>query len=185
MWGPPGGGGDRQELAGYGDAAPAGAYREAVTTSLADLLAAVDTINDPLQPFTFAVENGKIVGRWDIVKATSLYPTEIDHVDKVYRIEVSLDEGKHTYDFEETKTSSGAKLDGGGLSFGTESFKGKSSSKEFSFEFGGLNKTKDGVSAQPLVYSFETSRIKDPLFGYLQQHGWSRKKGFLSGLFNH
>jgi hypothetical protein len=162
-----------------------GVYRESVTPSLSDVLAGVDAINDPSQPFTYAVEDGRIVGRWDIVKATSLYPTEIDHLDKKYRIEVTLDEGKHTYDFDEVKTSSGATLDGGGLSFGSEGFKGKSSSKEFSFELGGVNKTDDGVSMKPVVYSFETSRIKDPLFGYLQQHGWSRKKGFLSGLFNH
>ena len=36
----------------------------------------------------------------------------------------------------------------------------------------------------PVVYSFETSRIKEPLFTFLEQHGWSRKKGFFSRLFN-
>jgi hypothetical protein len=61
---------------------------------------------------------------------------------------------------------------------------GKSTSKEFSFEFGGVNKTEGGVSVNPVASSFETSRIKEPLFGFLEQHGWTRKKGFFSRLFN-
>ena len=35
----------------------------------------------------------------------------------------------------------------------------------------------------PVVYSFETSRIKEPLFAFLEQHGWERKKGLLGRLF--
>ena len=62
-----------------------------------------------------------------------------------------------------------------------EFFKGKSTKKEFSFEFGGVNKTDEGVSVDPVVYSFETGRIKEPLFGFLEQHGWERKKGFFAG----
>ena len=67
-------------------------------TSLADLLAAVPSLNDPTQPFTYAVDGQKIVGTWDIVKATSLYPTEVTHIDKAYRLEVELDQDEHTYD---------------------------------------------------------------------------------------
>ena len=62
-----------------------------MTTPIADLLAAVPSLNDPGQPFTYAVEGKHIVGTWDIVKATSLYPTEVTHVDKDYRLEVELD----------------------------------------------------------------------------------------------
>ena len=36
----------------------------------------------------------------------------------------------------------------------------------------------------PVVYSFETSRIKEPLFTFLEAQGWTRKKGFLSRFFN-
>ncbi len=152
-------------------------------TPLADLLAAVQSLDDPNQPFTYTVEGTKIVGRWDIVRATSLYPTEVTHIDKKYELTVELDEDKHTYDFDEKKTSSHVEADGGGLHFGTEGFKGKSTSKEFSFEFGGVNKTDEGVSMNPVAYSFETSRIKEPLFAFLEQHGWERKKGLLGRLF--
>ena len=155
-----------------------------MTTPLRELLAAVPTIDDPQQPFTFTVDGDTIVGQWDIVRATSLYPTEVTHLDKKYRIVVELDPDTSTYEFNEKKRSTSARVDGGGLSFGTEGFSGKSSSKEFSFELGGINKTEQGVSMNPVVYSFETSRIKEPLFTFLEQHGWTRRKGLLSRLFN-
>jgi hypothetical protein len=153
-------------------------------TPLADLLAAVPSLNDPQQPFTYAVEGSTIVGTWDIVKATSLYPTEITHLDRDYRLEVELDAGEHTYDYEDRESTTSASADGNGVSFQKEFFKGTEKKKEFSFEFGGVNKTEEGVSMDPVVYSFDTDQIKDPLFGLLQQHGWEKKKGFFKKLFS-
>jgi hypothetical protein len=153
-------------------------------TQLADLLAAVPSLNDPKQPFTYSVDGTKIVGTWDIVKATSLYPTEVTHVDKDYRLEVELDEDEHSYDYEDHESESNVTLDGDGLHLEKEFFKGKEKKKEFSFEFGGVNKTDEGVSVNPVVYSFDTDKIKDPLFGFLEQHGWEQKKGFFKKLFS-
>jgi hypothetical protein len=155
-----------------------------VTTSRPDLLAAVPSLNDPNQPFTFAVEDGRIVGRWDIVKATSLYPTEVTHIDKDYRLEVELDEDDHTYDYEDHTSETQAGVDGDGLHVEKEFFKGKTKKKEFSFEFGGVNKTDEGVSMAPVVYSFDTGKIKEPMFAFLERHGWEKKKGFLRRLFD-
>jgi hypothetical protein len=154
------------------------------STPLADLLAAVPTLNDPKQPFTYAVDGKKIVGTWDIVKATSLYPTEVTHVDKDYRLEVELDEDEHQYAYEDHESETQASLDGDGLQVEKDFFKGKEKKKEFSFEFGGVNKTDEGVSMDPVVYSFDTDKIKDPLFGFLEQHGWEQKKGFFRKLFS-
>jgi hypothetical protein len=154
------------------------------STPLAELLAAVPSLNDPQQPFTYAVEGQTIVGTWDIVKATSLYPTEITHLDRDYRLEVELDEGEHQYDYQDHESSTSASAGGDGVSFQKDFFKGKEKKKEFSFEFGGVNKTDEGVSLAPVVYSFDTDRIKDPLFGFLQQHGWEQKKGFFKKLFS-
>ena len=153
-------------------------------TPLADLLAAVPSLNDPSQPFTYSVEGKHIVGTWDIVKATSLYPTEITHIDKEYRLEVELDEDDHTFDYEDEESETSGGVDGGGLHAEKSFFKGKEKKKEFSFEFGGVNKTDEGVSMAPVVYSFDTDKIKDPLFGFLQQHGWEKKKGFFKKLFS-
>ena len=81
-------------------------------------------------------------------------------------------------------TDDGFKL-GGEMEWHT----GKRVEKSWSFQFGGLNRSSTGgddpeVGIDPVAYSFETSRIKDPLFGWLQSHGWSHK-GFLSELFAH
>ena len=158
--------------------------RVTTPTPLADLLAAVPSLNDPNQPFAYAVDGTKIVGTWDIVKATSLYPTEVTHIDKAYRLEVELDQDEHTYDYTDHESETRAGVDGDGLHFQKDVFKGKTKKKEFSFEFGGVNKTDEGVSMNPVVYSFDTDRIKDPLFGFLQQHGWQKKKGFFKRLFS-
>lgn len=45
-----------------------------------------------------------------------------------------------------------------------------------------LTVTQPTVGYDPAVYSFESSRIKDPLFTWLQSDGW-RHKGFLGQLF--
>ena len=123
-------------------------------TPLADLLAAVPSLNDPKQPFTYAVDGHRIVGTWDIVKATSLYPTEVTHIDKDYRLEVELDEDEHSYDYEDHESETSATLDGDGLHVEKEFFKGKTKKKEFSFEFGGVTEssksgTDEGVSMAP------------------------------------
>jgi hypothetical protein len=153
-------------------------------TPLPDLLAAVPSLNDPKEPFTYEVRGGTIVGSWDIVRATTLYPTEIESISKDYEITVTLDPDKNTFEFTERKTSSQGSADSSGGGFSKDFFVGKSTSKEFSFSIGGVSKTDEGISAAPVVYSFSTSRIKDPLFGFLKQNGWQRKKGLLSGLFN-
>ena len=158
-------------------------------TPLADLLAAVPSLNDPSQPFSYAVESTKIVGTWDIVKATSLYPTEVTHVDKTYRVEVELDGAEHTYDYQDHESQTHASAGGDGLHVEKDLFKGKMKKKEFSFEFGGVTAsskggTEEGVSMAPLVYSFDTDKIKGPLFGFLEQHGWEKQKGFFKRLFS-
>src|SRR3954468_3032828 len=151
-------------------ALPARASRASVlrvtATSLAELLAAVPSLNAPDDPFTYAVDGRRIVGTWDVVKATSLYPTEVSHIDKDYRLEVELDEDEHSYDYEDDESETHAGVDGDGLHFEKELFKGKEKKKEFHFELGGLNKTDEGISANPVVYSFDTDRIKGPLLAF-------------------
>lgn len=155
-----------------------------MTSSLADTLAAVPSLNSPDEPFSYAVESDTVVGSWDIVKATTLYPTELTSIDEDYRITVTFDVVKGAFDFTEVDTATSGSVDGHGASFERSFFSGKSTRKEFSFEIGGISKTDEGVSTDPVTYSFSTKRIKEPLFTLLEQHGWHRKKGFLSGLFN-
>lgn len=156
-------------------------------TALSQVFAEVPTLNDPAEPFSFAVVGNTITGRWDIVHAKYLDLAGAGTIDKDYVIVVDFDEDKGTFDFEETKheAESSVTVDDGKVSFGGEKkfFKGKSIGKEFHFEAGGIyNKATEGNSAT-LSYEFETKRIKEPLFGFLERHGWKRKKGFFAGLF--
>ena len=153
-------------------------------TPLPDLLAAVPTLQHPAEPYTYRVEGPTIVGSWDIVRATSLYPNAVEHLDKSYTITVEFDTAKGEYDFTERRVDKQLNAGAGGISGEGSFFKGKSTMKEKSFSFGGVNKTDEGVSAAPLSYSFDTDQIKQPLFAFLEQHGWRRKKSFLGCLFS-
>lgn len=151
-----------------------------MTTPLAELLAKIPSLNDPAQPFSYTVKGSTIIGKWDIVSAKSLYPTEFTAIDKKFEIRVELDEKKGTWKPKEKSTESNASANGGGLSFGTstKSFSGKSMDKGVSFEFGGVNKKKgEDATLAPLVYSWDTAKIKKPLFDLLEANGWKRKKG--------
>jgi hypothetical protein len=147
-----------------------------MTTPLAELLALVPTINTSNDPFVYEVKGNTIVGKWDIVNAKSLYPKEFKTIDKKFSITVEFDEKKGTYKSKDRAKNTQSSLTSGGLSFGTDSFSGKKSEKGFSFELGGINKTKDGLSPV-LAWSFDTARIKEPLFAFLTANGWTKKKG--------
>lgn len=147
-----------------------------MTTPLVDLLAQVPALNDPAQPFVFEVKGNEIVGTWDIVRAKTLYPKEFATIDKKYSITVTFDEKKGTYKYKDREKSSNSSFGSGGVSFGSSSFSGKTSKKEFSFELGGITQTDEGLSPV-LAWSFDTSRIKTPLFAFLASNGWTHKKG--------
>ena len=145
-------------------------------TPLPELLAQVPTLNDPAQPFAYEVVGNTIVGRWDIVKAQSLYPTEFETIDREFTVTVEFNEGKGTFKSKGHETSSGMQANSGGLSWGSSTFSGKTTKKEFSFTLGGVHNTEEGISPV-LAWSFDTDKIKQPLFSFLETHGWARKKG--------
>lgn len=153
--------------------------------SIQETLAAVPTLNNPDLPFTYRVEGDTIVGSWDIVHAQYVTLKEAGTIDEAFTITVEFDERKGTYRYEDRKTEaeSSVQVDGDTISFGTQKslFKGKTVGKSVRFEAGGIYNTAKGLSPV-LNYEFETKRIKEPLFAFLEQHGWKRKKGFL-GLF--
>lgn len=160
-------------------------------TPLVEMLPQIVTLNVPDQPFSYYAEGSQIIGWWDIAKVTSLYPTQASHVDEQYRLNVTLDESAGTYSTNETRTSSEwkATFTGDGIEIGGEKewHYGTRTEKTWSFQFGGLNRSSTGgsepeVGFQPVAYSFDTERIKDPLFAWLESHGWQRKK-LLGGLF--
>jgi hypothetical protein len=151
-----------------------------MTTPLAEALALALALNDPSNPFTYEVKGNSIVGTWDIVSAKALYPTEYEQIDKKFQVTVTLDEKKGTWKPTEKTSEGGVSVGGGGISIGGSvgGFSGKSMSKGASFEFGGLSKKKgEDATLAPLVYSWDTAKIKKPLFDLLEANGWKRKKG--------
>ncbi|EGD44884.1 hypothetical protein NBCG_00730 [Nocardioidaceae bacterium Broad-1] len=121
---------------------------------------------------------------------TSLYPTQVTHADEAYRLTATLNQHNGTFDYNELRKSSnwvaGATDDGFRLGGEMEWHAGKRIEKSWNFQFGGPNRSSTGsdpeVGLDPVVYSFETGRIKEPLFDWLQSHGWNHK-GFLGRLF--
>lgn len=147
-----------------------------MTTPLADLLAQVPSLSLPDQPFAYSVRGNTIVGQWDIVKAQSLYPDAFETIDREFSVTVEFNEGKGTYKSKDHEAGSGMQVTGNGVSWGSSTFSGQVKKKEFSFTIGGVNNTDEGVSPV-LAWSFDTDRIKNPLFAFLETNGWKRKKG--------
>lgn len=153
-------------------------------TPLAEMLPQIVTLNVPDQPFSYYAQGNQITGWRDIAKVTSLYPTQVTHADESYRLTVTLNERDATFDYNEVRTSSeweaGFTEDGLKLGGEMEWHTGKRVEKSWSFQFGGLNRSSTGgdpeVGIDPVAYSFESSRITDPLFGWLQSHGWRHRR---------
>lgn len=144
--------------------------------SITDTFAAVRSLNSPDVPIVYAVEGDKIVARWDVVKAQTLYPNELKTIDQKYSVTVTLDEAKGTYTSKDHETKMNVSVTPGKISFGSSTFAGKKSGKEFHLQLGGISKTPDGITPA-LVWSFDSARIKEPLFAFLEQHGWTKKRG--------
>jgi hypothetical protein len=122
------------------------------------------------------VQGDQIVAYWDVVNAQTLYPREFETIDRDFTVTVTFDERKGTYKAKDRETQTESSFGGGGLSWSSSTFSGTKTSKSFNMTFGGVSNTPDGI--QPgLVWSFDTARIKDPLFAFLAQHGWERKRG--------
>ncbi|MEI7056249.1 hypothetical protein WBG06_10570 [Nocardioides sp. CCNWLW239] len=160
-------------------------------TPIAQMLPQIVSLNVESEPFSFFAQGTQILGWWDVVKATSLYPTQVAHIDQSYRLIVTLNDQNGTFDYQdhsaETEARAGFTEDGFGFGAERSWSSGKMIKKKWHFEFGGVNRSSTGdgddkVGFQPVVYSFETSRIKTPLFTWLESHGW-RHGSALGALF--
>jgi hypothetical protein len=160
-----------------------------VPLSIAETQARVAAeLNPPGQPFRYSGEGDRIVATWDIADVTYQGLASAGTIDKDYALTVTLDEASGTYGFTERKTDSDSHVSfsDGSVEFGgsKEVFKGKSVGKQWG---GGvsLRATSHGQPGQTWSYEFETSRIKQPLFGLLESVGWQpAKKGFLARLLS-
>ncbi|MGY1740648.1 MULTISPECIES: hypothetical protein [unclassified Blastococcus] len=146
-------------------------------------------LNPPGQPFRYTCQGNQVTGTWDIADVSYTNLVSGGTIDKDYAITVTLDEAAGTYDFVERKaeseTEGGLRRDGTiGFSGQKDLFKGKSVGKQWG---GGiaLRANSHGEEGSTWSYSFETSRIKQPLFDLLASAGWEpAKKGFFARLFS-
>lgn len=147
-------------------------------------------LNSDSLPFQYTASGNSIIGSWKIadVKWTEILGG--GSVDQKYSITINLDESSRTYSYSETKTNSGTKFGfnpmTGNITFGQEgsSFSGKMVGKEFGAGLG-TSVTQNGQqTGNTYQYSFDTSKIKEPLFSALEQCGWQQKKSeFFSSFF--
>lgn len=133
-------------------------------TPLAELLPQIVTLNVDTQPFSYYAEGNQIIGWWDVAKAVRLNLVGLDQIDETYRLKVTLDERAGTYrsvDFSRNI-----------------SFRGGASTGYDDDSIGGVGLFE---TRQPKSWHLQPERIKEPLFGWLHEHGWQQKR-FL-GLF--
>ena len=124
----------------------------------------------------YAVSGQTIVGKWDVAHAAYLEFGAAGSADTRYLITVELNEKRGCYEFTERtsddRTADRADTDRRArVVFGGRAFGGRA--------------VMAGNGVTPaLTHSFCTTRITEPLFTFLEGNGYSRKKGFLGGLFD-
>jgi hypothetical protein len=154
--------------------------------TLEQIAAAIPQLNNPNEPIRYEMSGTRIVARWDIVHVAFVALLGAGTIDKEYTLTVDLDPEKERYSYEEHKVDSethGSVGTDGTLSFGgsKSTFKGKQ--KSFSFGAGAGARVSGGDTHHTYSYTFEDSRIKQPLFGLLEQAGYEQKKGLFGRLF--
>ena len=135
-------------------------------------------LNSPERPWEATVEGDSIVARWKWMDATFFSPHEITDETRQFTFTVTLTDKGTWKELDRTENkSSGAKMSGGKLSFGSSSntFVGKTNQKSFSFGTGKDNQTGEvGL----IGFKFNTTDVKQPVRDYLVSCGWKQ-----AGLF--
>lgn len=158
-----------------------------MTTPLPELLARVTELNDPASPFVFHVEGERIVGTWDIAHVQYVALLGAGQLDQEYRIEVAFQPDDATYDVDEehrTASFGGGVSPTGSFHLGGQTTWTKGRQKRFTAGAvaGAIVNTPEGTG-NAAAWTFDTDRIKEPLFAFLERNGWQRRKGFFGRLF--
>ena len=142
------------------------------------LAKAPGALNKPDQPWEVTVEGDSIVARWKWMDATFFAPTEVNAETKAFMFTVTLNDKGKWKEIDKTENkSSGIKISGGKIGFGSSSnsFIGKTNQKSFSFGTGKNNQTGEvGL----IGFKFDTTAVKQPIRDYLTACGWKK-----AGLF--
>ena len=138
------------------------------------LMQAPGALNIPGRPWAVAIEGASIVARWKWMDATFFSPHEVTDETRQYTFTVTLSENGKWKEVDVTQNkSSGVKMSGGKIGFGSSSssFKGKTSQKSFSLGVGQNNQT---GQAGIIGFKFDTTSVKQPIRDYLAAQGWKK-----------
>ena len=131
-------------------------------------------LNHPGRPWAVTVEGASIVARWRWMDATFFAPHEVTDETRRFTFTVTLSENGKWKELDVTeKKSSGIKISGGSIGFGSSSstFKGKTNQKSFSLGVGKNNQTgQTGL----IGFKFDTTSVKQPIRDYLTSQGWRK-----------
>ena len=135
-------------------------------------------LNRPDQPWFVQIEGDTIVARWKWMDATFFAPHEATVEVQQFTFAVTLTDKGTWKELDSTESkSSGIRMGGGSIGFGTSSdkFAGKKSQKSFSVGLGRDNETGQfGV----IAFKFDSTMLKQPIRDYLTANGWKK-----AGLF--
>ena len=144
----------------------------AMTDKQTVLANAPGALNKLDRPWEVTVEGDSIVARWKWMDATFFSPHEISDETKQFTFTVTLTDKRTWKELDRTENkTSGVKMSGGKLSFGSSSssFSGKTNQKSFSFGAGKNNQTGEvGL----IGFKFNTTDVKQPVRDYLLACGW-------------
>lgn len=154
--------------------------------TLEQIAASVSQLNDPNHPIRYEMVGTRITAHWDVAHVAFVALLGGGTIDEQYTLTVDLDPEKERYSYEELKvdaeTHGGIGTDGT-LSFGGSktTFRGKQ--KSWSYRSGAGVQVSGGDTNHTYSYTFEDSRIKQPLFGLLEAAGYEQKRGLFGRLF--
>ena len=142
------------------------------------LFQAPGALNRPDQPWEARVEGDSIIAYWKWMDASFFAPHEVNDETRQFTFTVTLTNKGTWKEIDRTESkSSGVKMSGGKMSFGSSSssFTGKTNQKSFTFGAGKDNQTGEvGL----VGFKFNTTAVKQPIRDYLTSHGWKK-----AGLF--
>jgi len=142
------------------------------------LAEAPGALNKPEQPWEVKVEGDSIIACWKWMDATFFAPNEVSDETRAFTFIAALSEKGTWKETDKTeRKSTGVKMSGGKVGFGSSSstFSGKTNQKSIQFGVGKNNQT---GQAGIVKAKFDTTSVKQPVRDYLTACGWKK-----AGLF--
>ncbi len=142
---------------------------------------AILALNGEEVPFSFSRTPTGAVGIWDYADAKWAGILAAGSVDRTFEMHVVLnDDG--TYSMSDRSTSMTTSLSMNGGSFERTSFRGRIYKRSWSSNAAPIA-SDHGRVGHTFGWQFDSEEMRRPVAAVLEQHGWSKRKGFWARLF--